>query len=268
MLIQTKNLTYEQLVQQVLTGPEVETLLKNLNYQFSRTELLVTALTHTSFQHEMTHLEINSSERLEFLGDSLINFLVAQKIYRESSQQNEGVMSQLRSAIVCRDHLALCGRVLGLQHALLLGAGEASRMNSQDPHLKDSTQANILSDAFESLWGAIIEDTDLTHAAKLFDGFMDFYQRETGNSFTHYRSRDEFDSKTRLQELTLMKFKEFPLYKQVDFDQQKGFMVELWINGALVGSVQNPSKRKAEKILAQLGITFMLDQLDQQEVLI
>lgn len=167
-------------------------LEKRIGFQFTDRTLLQRALAHRSAGP-------NNNERLEFLGDSLVNMLVAEALYRRFPEENEGALSRLRASLVCEPGLAELARNIQLGDELLLGAGE--RKNRGDR--RDS----ILSDAYEALIGAIYLDGG-------FDAVRSFVNRQFRDKLAQPAAQlFAKDAKSRLQEMMQKRFHEVPHYE-------------------------------------------------------
>ena len=161
----------------------MHTLETKLGYVFHRPELLENALYHSSYANEHRGAGISSNERLEFLGDAVLELSSSECLYERYPEQPEGELTKLRASIVCEPTLAQCARAIRLGDYLQLGKGE----DATGGRLRDS----ILSDAFESVIGAIYLDGGFTSA-------KEFVLRFVMNDIEHKKLF--FDSKTILQE--------------------------------------------------------------------
>jgi len=221
--------------------------VKNLNllqvelgYYFSDIQLLELALTHRS-------VSSNNNERLEFLGDSLINHVVAEHVYRKFPRISEGPLSRIRAALVRRESLAELGINLKIGEYLLLGAGECK---SGGRHRK-----SILADAVEAVVGAIYIDGGFEIAREII---LVLYSAKFSAM-----SEDlaEKDSKTRIQEYTQAKGLELPIYEleSVSGDaHQPIYHVVCRINGSdRVGRGSAQSRQEAEQIAASLVLSAL-----------
>lgn len=219
----------------------VKKIQSTLQYHFKHHEHLITALTHSTFCYEF---DVASNERLEFLGDSLVNFIVAKILYKKFPASNEGELSKLRGALVNEHSLSLLAKSIGLGENLLLGKGEFKN-NGQ---LKES----LLADAFEALCAAIYldssESTDILEKTLL--NIIGNYELQSGKDFFAIKNLEQFDSKTQLQELVVALFQVFPVYKSRE--ENNGFTVELWVGDRVLASAFGVSKKKLEKELARL----------------
>ena len=158
-------------------------LQKTIGYTFAQPELLRQAVTHSSYTNEHRSPRTCCNERLEFLGDAVLELSSSECLYERYPEQPEGELTKLRASIVCEPTLAQCARAIRLGDYLQLGKGE----DATGGRLRDS----ILSDAFESVIGAIYLDGGFTSA-------KEFVLRFVMNDIEHKKLF--FDSKTILQE--------------------------------------------------------------------
>lgn len=219
----------------------VKKLQSEIQYNFKNHDLLITAFTHSTFCYEF---DVASNERLEFLGDSLVNFIVAKVLYKKFSESSEGELSKLRGALVNEHSLAILARSISLGENLLLGKGEYKN----DGRLKES----LLADAFEAMCAAVYldssESTDVLE--KTLMAIISSYEKSTGKAFFELKKLEQFDSKTQLQEIVVALFQIFPTYKARE--EEGGFSVELWIGEKKIAEAKGTSKKKLEKELARL----------------
>lgn len=215
--------------------------LQAATYTFTDPNLLITALTHSTFCYEF---EVTSNERLEFLGDSLVNFLVAKILYKQFPNSSEGDLSKLRGALVNEHSLSRLANSIFLGENLLLGKGEHKN--------KGQVKESLLADAFEALCAAIYldskESTDVLEGTLL--SIIKNYETKSGRDFFALKNLEQFDSKTELQEISMSLFQVFPTYKSQD--SKGGFIVELWIGERKLAEGEGPSKKKLEKELARI----------------
>ncbi len=162
----------------------LEEFQKIIGYEFKNKSLLKLALTHTSFANELKINRYGDNERLEFLGDAVLELTSSDKIFKEHPEMSEGQMTRLRASIVCEPTLALCAREIGLDQHILLGKGEEMTGGRG----RDS----IVSDAFEAVIGAIYMDGGIANAKEYILKFV-FEDIEDKTLF--------YDSKTTLQEV-------------------------------------------------------------------
>lgn len=212
-------------------------LQEKLNYQFNNEALLTRSLTHRS------HGQSNN-ERLEFLGDSILNFTIASLLFDRLKQEDEGDLSRIRASLVNQQTLADLAKVLGLSEVLRLGEGELKSGGFRRP--------SILADALEAIFGAIYLDSDINAAqaviARLYKPLIENVNFKTAGK----------DSKTLLQELLQAKRLALPKYVVVEtrgaaHDQE--FLVECRIEDlGLVTESVGPSRRQAEQSAAALAL--------------
>ncbi len=217
-----------------------------LGYKFVNPHLLELSLIHSSYSHEK--LSIQPNERLEFLGDSVLQLLVTQKIYQEFPKEVEGILSKLRSSIVNEKTLADLSHYLKFDEFLLVGAGEKKP-------LKDSIKAN----AFEAILGAVYLDGGIFKAEDVWKRAVAFSKFEL---FDLNRLL-EFDAKSKLQEYCLMKWKTLPAYENNSYANGKEtyYRVSLVIEGYPLMSTFGPSKKKSESLLAEICLKQNLHKM-------
>ncbi len=209
-----------------------------LGLHFDDPRLLVRALTHRSYLNE--HPEaLEDNERLEFLGDAVLDFLVGEWLYHRFPEMPEGDLTRLRAALVCRDQLAAFARQIGLGRALLLGHGEEANGGRERP--------TTLSAAFEALVGALYLDQGI-EAVRTF--ILPLIEPATE---VILESRLDEDPKSRLQEWAQAQGHRAPTYHTLQVrgpDHAREFEVEVRIDGQAYGRGRGPSKREATKAAA------------------
>ena len=212
---------------------------KIIGYQFNNNTLLFTALTHSSFANENKG-EVPFNERLEFLGDSVLQLISGEKMYRENPKMPEGNMSKHRAALVCEDALASYAKEIRLGDYLNLGRGEEQSGGRERP--------SILADAFEALIGAIYLDGGLAPAKKFVLKFLDK---------AHLNLKDY---KTLLQEIIQQNPGEKVVYVlagESGPDHNKSFEVEVHLNSNVIGRGKGRSKKRAEQAAAKEALALM-----------
>ena len=222
-------------------------LSRRLGLPFSNISLLIRALTHRSYVNEDPKAT-EDNERLEFLGDAVLDFIVGAWVYHHFPEMPEGDLTKMRSALVRNDQLASFARRLDLGNALRLGHGEFV----SGGHLRDS----LLGSAFEALIGALYLDSGLG-AVEAFVGPMLEAERESVLMRIH-------DPKSRLQEWAQSQKSGAPHYKTVSAsgpDHAKTFEVVVEISGNVVGHGMGTSKHTAEHAAAQNAIESLGIQL-------
>ena len=211
-----------------------------IGYHFNDEKYLKTALTHSSFANEVKMRKVNDNERLEFLGDAVLELTSSDYIYKNHSEMNEGSMTRLRASIVCEPTLALCARAFGLDEFIMLGKGEELTGGRK----RDS----IVSDACEAVIGAIYLDGGFTSAKEFIHRFI----------LTDLEDKKLFyDSKTILQEIVQANKAGNITYELVGEegpDHNKTFEVRVRIGGQPYGSGKGRSKKAAEQKAAYQAI--------------
>ena len=216
------------------------TLEEKLGYTFQSPELLENALTHSSCANE-SRGKLQSNERLEFLGDSILGMVVADHLYRNHPDLPEGELTRTRSALVCEESLVEVAQALGLGEYLKLGKGEEAGGGRHRPSLP--------ADAVEAVLAAVYLDGGIGSARKIIQKFV--LSREVAG-LTKPR-----DYKTALQELVQRESGQVLAYQLVGEegpDHDKRFFVEVDLNGTPVGSGQGRSKKEAEQMAAKAAI--------------
>ena len=222
----------------------MEALEKNLNYQFNNKELLLNALTHSSYANEARR-GITSNERLEFLGDSVLSVIVADYLYKNFSSLPEGELTKLRASLVCEKSLCSFSRELEIGKFLRLGKGEEKNGGKE----RDS----ILADAFEAVLAAMYLDGGMEVARKHVMRFiLDELKHTDDEVFKDY--------KTALQEIIQRNPEESVSYFLTDEkgpDHDKIFTVEVRLNSNVIGTGKGKSKKQAEQMAAKQALSLM-----------
>lgn len=215
-------------------------LERGLGYRFQDKRLLENALTHSSYANERRDGR-TSNERLEFLGDSILGFVVAEFLYRTHPNQPEGDLTRIRADLVCERNLAKAAGSIRLGEFLLLGHGE--------DHGGGRFRDSIVSDAMESVIAAAFLDGGFQAARGIIERLIltDLPTGRPGN----------FDYKTMFQELVQREKDQlihYELVGQSGPDHDKVFMVDVLLNGKKVGHGRGRSKKKAEQAAAEQAI--------------
>lgn len=215
-------------------------LERRLGYIFKDKKFLIEALTHRSFYHENPHNATNHNERLEFLGDSVLGFVIVEYLFLLDSQFTESVMAKIKSYLVKESVLSEIANSISLGKHLMLGKGEEANGGR--------TKKSLLADAIEAVLGAIYIDGGYTKVKEiilnLFRGKIDIV----------LSSGELHDFKTELQENTQLLFGVLPEYriiKQEGEEHRKIFTVEVFIDGKKFGEGSGKSKKEAQTIAAK-----------------
>lgn len=169
---------------------DITGLEKSIGYSFHNRDLIVKALTHTSYsnEHSIKKDKAESNQRLEFLGDSVLSTIISTYLYKHFKDMNEGNMSKLRASVVCEASLAELAQKICLQEYLLLGRGEEISGGRNKP--------SIQADAFESLLAAIYLDGGFDCVARVLMEKLDMESFIKKHAMTY----ETADYKTKLQE--------------------------------------------------------------------
>ena len=223
----------------------LETLSNKIGYKFVNESLLATAMRHSSWTSENVGFE--SNERLEFLGDSVIGFVIADIMFRRYPEFNEGKLTDLRKIVVNMTALSRVATQLGLGEFVLLGRGEAAGGG----HAKSS----ILANALEAVFGAVYLDSNASRVYEVVQVLLvDLIDEALG-------ALKQLDAKSQLQELAARSSLAVPEYRVTDEgpDHAKMFFAAVYIGNDWVGAGSGRSKKVAEEEAAQQAITTLRD---------
>jgi len=228
-------------------GAELEPLERRIGYRFKDRGMLEHALTHRSRVHEDASGGVFDNESMEFLGDSVLGFVIAAMLFREFPQHNEGQKSKLKASLVSAVALARLGERLHLGEFLILGRGE-EKTGGRRKHA-------IIADCYEALIAAIYLDGGIEAAerfiAREFASLIE-EARRTGAaaSFTD-------DWKSALQEFLQSGGRGLPVYRlaaEVGPDHRKSFVVEVMVDGEAVAKAEGRSKKEAAQFAARAAL--------------
>ena len=217
----------------------MKSLEKSIGYTFRDKELLKTAVTHSSYANE-NRGGLNYNERLEFLGDAVLQLITSEKLFCENPTMPEGKMSKVRAALVCEDALAGYSTEINIGEYMLLGKGEEMSGGRHRP--------SILADAFEAVTGAIFLDGGMENAKKFVLRFLDAAHRSLQ------------DYKTLLQEIIQKNPGErlsYVVTGETGPDHDKSFTVEVHLNSNIIGKGTGKSKKQAEQAAAKEALALM-----------
>jgi ribonuclease-3 len=225
---------------------EFADLQDTLNIVFKDPALLKQALVHRSYLHENPDFDLPSNERMEFLGDSLLSFVIAEKLYDDFPNLSEGGMTKLRAALVRTETLARLAISIGLGNYVFLGRGEEASGGR--------TKQSILAGVFEAVIGAILIDHGFNACRDFIHGlFID----EMGEAADE---RLIEDYKSQLQEITQARHHIAPIYRTINEDgpeHSKEFTVEVIVDGRMIAIGRGKSKRQAETEAARAALESM-----------
>ena len=213
------------------------------------------AWTHKSICHEYKSLFPFSYERLEFLGDSILNFYVTQKLYKRYPEKKEGELSKLRSELVSGVELSVLSELIGLDHFVILGVGELKN--------KSYSNKSILADIFESTLAVILLKDGPEMCWRFLDQCLNIYYEKNNEHYFDEKRLVGRDSKGRLQEYTMKKYNCLPKYCSKELPNGH-HEVSLYINDDLYDVEVANSKKLAEKQAAQITLQKFLGNTGDQ----
>lgn len=214
-----------------------------VDLSFLTEKRLFQVFTHKSFTHENKEFELNN-ERLEFIGDAVLDLIVSDIIFSKFPNKKEGDLSKIRSSLVNEKSLAEIASKIELGKYILLGRGELK--------LKGFEKKSILSDAFEAILGGIYIDHGFEKVTSFFNETLNYLATKHNWDFFDLKSLESFDAKTKLQEIVMERFKEVPTYvvKEETKDKETTFHVSVVVNDNVVAKMSGPSKKKTMQTLA------------------
>jgi len=221
------------------------TLEKRLGYTFNNRELLREALRHRSWVNEQNDQRLRDNERLEFLGDAVVNLVVGHLLMRAQSDLKEGDLSRMRASLVNETHLATVARRLGLGDFICLGRGESQTGGRE--------KNSILADTFEAVSAALYLDAGFDAAFAI----LETHFKEALEKLGELRLRDDY--KSRLQEIAQETRGEIPRYRitgQSGPDHDKTFTAQLTVSDVTTEG-QGKSKKQAEQAAARRAIRLL-----------
>lgn len=224
----------------------LELLEERIGYRFQNIALLKQAITHSSFTNEQKINKMKDYERLEFLGDAVLELVSSEFLFCEYEGKREGELTKMRASMVCEPSLAFCARDLELGEFLLLGKGEENTGGRK----RDS----ITSDAMEAVIGAIYLDGGMEKAKEFIYRFV-LSDLEEKQLF--------YDSKTNLQEVIQGKLKKefhYELLDETGPEHDKVFFVEVVMEGEIIGKGQGRTKKSAEQEAAYEALLLLRER--------
>ncbi|HUU29706.1 MAG TPA: ribonuclease III [archaeon] len=221
-------------------------LERNLGYFFKDLNLLETALSHQSYINESGRKNTESNERLEFLGDAVLDLIVSEYLYSRYLSAREGALTRIKSSIVSRTALARQASKLRLEDYILYSKDSFSSLKRGE--------VSIISNSLEALIGAIYLDGGL-EAARRF-----VYQNLLGGGKVRLSYDSLHESKNRLLHLSQVNYHCQPAYKVVEVsgpEHAKQFVCEVAVAGEIFGKGVGTSKKEAEKQAAQAALQLL-----------
>lgn len=222
----------------------MEAFEKAMGYTFEEEGLLRLALTHCSYNGNVGE----NNQRLEFLGDAVLEFVISEKLYKQSHTE-EGQMTRMRANVVCEASLAEAARRLSLGALLQLGKGEESSGGRE--------KSSILADTMESIIGAIYLDGGMEPARRFI------LQCLGHKTETAMEQGGGADYKTQLQHICSVKFSDVPKYELIGQQgpaHERVFEVKAMVQGKAYGMGQGKSKKEAEQNAAKAALDLLKDE--------
>jgi ribonuclease-3 len=228
----------------------VNVLEKRLGLPLADKAAALAALTHKSYVNEHRAEGLGDNERLEFLGDAVIDLAVSHRLMERFPDAQEGLLSKLRAAIVNEQGLSRVADAIGLGELLLLGRGEEQTGGRSKP--------SVLADALEAVVAALYVGGGLPLALAFVDRF---FGEALGSAAAGLADRDY---KTQVQELAQGRLRATPRYRVIDErgpDHAKTFVVEVTVSGKVYGSGEGRSKKDAEQLAARKALEALSAEL-------
>lgn len=225
---------------------ELSVFMNLIGYQFNSPDLLNRALTHSSYNNEKSNTQKVNNERLEFLGDAILDAVISEHLYNRFSAYEEGDLTRKRACIVCEHSLAECACKLQIGKYLLLGKGEENTGGRK--------RNSILADTVEALFGAIYLDGGWDKARAFILDCLENLIEEAVNGKRY------LDYKTKLQEVIQAKSGldiHYETVKEEGPDHNKTFYIDVFVGKKVKGSGAGKSKKEAEQNAAQDALQKM-----------
>ena len=218
-------------------------LEKKLGLNFKNKDLLAQAFTHRSYLNENQEFKLEHNERLEFLGDAVIELIVTEHLYKEYPEKSEGDLTNWRAALVNAKMMTSVAEELGFNDFLLLSKGESKELGK--------ARAYILANTFEALLGSLYLDSGYKHCDEFIDKYLFV------NLAGIIKDGSYKDAKSKFQEEAQERVSITPSYKVIKEsgpDHEKTFVVGVYLDTELVAEGQGLSKREAEEELSLIHI--------------
>jgi ribonuclease-3 len=221
---------------------KISQLEKVIGYKFNDVKLIEKALSHSSYANEKN---TESNERLEFLGDSILNFTAAEFLCKKYREVDEGELSKMRASLVCEQALCIYAKDISLTDAILLGKGETQSIRRKDA---------ITADAFEAVIAAIYLDGGIEKAKAFILPYLEKYVDMAASGKVNK------DNKTVLQEIIQQNKGEKLSYKitgETGPAHDRTFYCEVLLNSNVIGRGEGKSKKEAEQEAARAALALM-----------
>jgi len=227
-----------------------------INYKFKDANLLKNALVHTSYAHENNFDMLDSNERMEFLGDTILNMSVSEYLFNITPRISEGNMTKIRAEIICEDCLYEAAMKLGYGEYVFLGNGELRNGGNKRP--------SILSDAFEAITAAIYLDSNIEEAKKFV---INVLKDKIDNVIMNIGEKDH---KTKLQEILQMRCHgkiSYEIVKEDGPEHLKEYTSVVKIDNKILGQGCGKSKKEAEQNAAGAALRRIeLNEIKKEQI--
>jgi len=227
-----------------LPEENITKLESTIDYVYKDKSNIMLALTHSSFANENKALKLNSNERLEFLGDAILNIAISEYIYKNYENLPEGEMTKMRASIVCEASLMRCSNAINLGKYLFLGKGEEVTGGR--------SRTSILSDAFEALIGSIYLDSGFENARLFIYASMReiIGGTENGDTFIDYKTQLQ----EKAQKISDQKII-YDILEEKGPDHNKFFVAQVSLGERVMGTGEGKSKKEAEQKAAAVALS-------------
>lgn len=231
-----------------MVNPNWQNIEKTLGYTFQNKDLLVAAMTHRSYANECSSPATADNERLEFLGDAVLDLVVSEYLMASLPTSGEGNLTRIRADVVALQSLADLARGLGLGQYLLLGKGEGRSGGRDKP--------SLLANALEALFGAVFSDGGFVAARTvILPLFIPLLQKASADEGQDY--------KTRLQELVQARRQALPVYRMTEaagLAHERLYRVAVLIAERIYGTGEGRTKKTAEQNAAKAALASLEEE--------
>ncbi len=227
----------------------LEEFEKILGFQFKNKDLLKTALTHRSYKISHKQEKLEDNERLEFLGDSVLNLCISMLIFQKFPEDKEGELTKKRAYLVCKNTLIKIAKKLNLLDYIFLGKRER--------RLDMKSKSNISARALEAVIGAMFLDAGLEPTCERIKKWFRSYLGRFPKTPPH-------DYKTQLQELCQKEFNQRPEYEVISVSgpsHEPKFEIAIKLNGEIITKAKGTSKKEAEILAAKKALNILKKKL-------
>lgn len=226
----------------------LDTLERRLGYSFKRRNLLVQALTHPSWEQEKSVAESENNQRMEFLGDSVLNLVISEHLYERFPQQPEGFLTRGRSALVRGKILFRIAEEIELETFVRIGKSEQnSGMRGRHSRLED---------ALEALFGAVYLDSGLEASREVILRLVGDPEKRIQSNFQNHNAKGQFQERIQESGGTTEEI-DYHLLEKTGPDHDLHFHVQLLYRGQPVGAGRGRSRKEAENEAAANGLQFL-----------